>query len=172
MDEITSLKIEHTSQNYYNIKNKNKNIKIKLNNVLCPFGIDEQYGHYIIKFELDQSNDKHLEVITKIKEFENKMMEQLKASDEEWKGLINIRENNNIFIEARIKKIKNNLLTKLTFEDNETNYLKTIYELKNNFYSNIVLEIPTLWDFRKNNFEEEQVNKIGLLLNLFSIHVL
>jgi hypothetical protein len=170
MDEITSLKITQTSQNYYNLKNKNKNIKIKINNVLCPFGIDDQYGHSIIKFELDQTNDKHLEVICKIKDFESKMIEQLKANDEEWKGIINTRDNNNIFIEARIKKIKNNLLTKLTFEDNETNYLKTIYELKNNFYSNIVLEIPTLWDFRKK--EENESNKIGLLINLFSIHVL
>lgn len=170
MDEINSLKIEQTSQNYYSLKNKNKNIKIKINNVLCPFGIDDQYGHSIIKFELDQTNDKHLEVICKIKDFESKMIEQLKANDEEWKGIINTRDNNNIFIEARIKKIKNNLLTKLTFEDNETNYLKTIYELKNNFYSNIVLEIPTLWDFRKK--EENESNKIGLLINLFSIHVL
>ena len=98
------------------------------------------------------------------------MIEQLKANDEEWKGIINTRDNNNIFIEARIKKIKNNLLTKLTFEDNETNYLKTIYELKNNFYSNIVLEIPTLWDFRNNNNENNE-NKIGLILNLNNINV-
>jgi len=168
MDEINSLKIEQTSKNYYNLKNKNKNIKIKLDKILCPFGIDEQYGHSIIKFELDQTNDKHIEIISQIRDFESKLKEQFHTDDEEWKSLINIRENNNIFIEARIKKIKNNLLTKLTFDDKEQNYLKTIYELNKNFVSDIILEIPTLWDFRK---EEKNLNKIGLLLNLYSIHV-
>ena len=168
MDEINSLKIEQTSKNYYNLKNKKKNIKIKLDKILCPFGIDEQYGHSIIKFELDQTNDKHIEIISQIRDFESKLKEQFYTDDEEWKSLINIRENNNIFIEARIKKIKNNLLTKLTFDDKEQNYLKTIYELNKNFVSDIILEIPTLWDFRK---EEKNLNKIGLLLNLYSIHV-
>jgi hypothetical protein len=168
MDEINSLKIEQTSQNYYNLKNKNKNIKIKLNKVLCPFGIDEQYGHSIIKFELDQTNDKHIEVICQLRDFENKLKEQFHSNDEEWKSLINLRENNNIFIEARIKKMKNKLITKLTFDDNDTNYLKTIYELNKNFTSDILLEIPILWDFRKEN---NNINKIGLLVNLTNIHV-
>lgn len=168
MDEINSLKIQQTSQNYYSLKNKNKNIKVKLNKVLCPFGIDEQYGHSIVKFELDQTNDKHIEVISQLRDFETKLKEQFHSNDEEWKSLINLRENNNIFIEARIKKIKNNIITKLTFDDNDTNYLKTIYELNKNFISDVLLEIPTLWDFRKEN---NNVNKIGLIINLTSIHV-
>ena len=168
MDEINSLKIQQTSQNYYNLKNKNKNIKVKLNKVLCPFGIDEQYGHSIIKFELDQTNDKHIEVISQLRDFETKLKEQFHSNDEEWKSLINLRENNNIFIEARIKKIKNNIITKLTFDNNDTNYLKTIYELNKNFISDILLEIPILWDFRKEN---NNINKIGLIINLTSIHV-
>jgi hypothetical protein len=168
MDEINSLKIEQTSQNYYSLKNKNKNIKIKLNKILCPFGIDEQYGHSVIKFELDQTNDKHIEVISQLRDFETKLKEQFHSSDEEWKSLINLRENNNIFIEAKIKKIKNNIITKLTFDDNDTNYLKTIYELNKNFISDVLLEMPTLWDFRK---ESNNVNKIGLLLNVTNIHI-
>jgi len=168
MDEINSLKIEQTSQNYYSLKNKNKNIKIKLNKILCPFGIDEQYGHSVIKFELDQTNEKHIEVISQLRDFETKLKEQFHSSDEEWKSLINLRENNNIFIEAKIKKIKNNIITKLTFDDNDTNYLKTIYELNKNFISDVLLEMPTLWDFRK---ESNNVNKIGLLLNVTNIHI-
>ena len=168
MDEINSLKIEQTSQNYYSLKNKNKNIKIRLNKILCPFGIDEQYGHSVIKFELDQTNDKHIEVISQLRDFETKLKEQFHSSDEEWKSLINLRENNNIFIEAKIKKIKNNIITKLTFDDNDTNYLKTIYELNKNFISDVLLEMPTLWDFRK---ESNNVNKIGLLLNVTNIHI-
>jgi len=168
MDEINSLKIEQTSQNYYSLKNKNKNIKIKLNKILCPFGIDEQYGHSVIKFELDQTNEKHIEVISQLRDFETKLKEQFHSSDEEWKSLINLRENNNIFIEAKIKKIKNKIINKLTFDDNDTNYLKTIYELNKNFISDVLLEMPTLWDFRK---ESNNVNKIGLLLNVTNIHI-
>ena len=43
MDKIHSIKIEQKSNNYHNIKNNNKNIKIKIDNILCPFGIDQQY---------------------------------------------------------------------------------------------------------------------------------
>ena len=169
MEELKSLKIEQTSKNYFNLKNNRKNVKFKLYKLLCPFGIDNEYGNLIVKLELEQSNSKHLELINQVKDFENKLKEQFHSNDEEWKSLISVRENNNIFIEAKVKIIKNKLLTTLTFEDNDSNYLKTMYELGKNFYCDVILEIPTLWDFRKDN--EENVNKIGLILNLFSIHV-
>jgi len=172
MDNFTSLTIKQTSNNYHSLKCKNKNIKFTVKNILCPFGIDDEYGNSVIKFELDQYNDKHIDIIKEIKEFEEKIKDQFGASDNEWKSLIHVRDNNNIFIECKIKKIKNTLLTKLTFEEKDKNYLKTIYELGNNFHSDIVIEIPTLWDFRKKlESEELNNNKIGLILNLFSIHV-
>ena len=66
--------------------------------------------------------------------------------------------------------MKNNILTKLTFDDKNKNYLKTIYELNTNFICDLILEIPTLWDFRNNNNENNE-NKIGLILNLNNINV-
>lgn len=170
MDELCFIKIEQSSSNYHKIKKNNRYIKINIDSILCPFGIDEEYGNSVIKFEIDQTNTKHLEVINQIRLLENKLKEQFNSNEDEWKSLINLRDNNNIFLEARIKKIKNNILTKLTFDDKDNNYLKTLYELGKNFNCNIILEIPTLWDFRKNN-EKNNSNKIGLILNLFSIHV-
>lgn len=169
MENNLILSIEQSSNNYYKLKNKKKYIKIKIDNILSPFGIDEEYGNYVMKFEIDQFKEQHINIINQIKDIECKLKEQFSASDEEWKSLINIRENNNIFLECRIKKIKTSILTKLTFEDKDNNYLKSLYDLDKNFYSDIILEIPTLWDFRKDNNDNK--NKIGLILNLFSIHV-
>ena len=167
MDKIVSLNIEQKSKNYFSLKNGKKNIKIRINNILCPFGIDEEYGHHVFKFEIDKNNIKHIELIEEIKELEEKLKLQFSTNDNEWKSLINIRENENIFLESKVKKIKNKIITKLSFKNKNDNYLKTIYELKNNFISDIVLEIPTLWDFRNNN----ENNKIGLILNLDNINV-
>ena len=167
MDKIVSLNIEQKSKNYFSLKNGKKNIKIRINNILCPFGIDEEYGHHVFKFEIDKNNIKHIELIEEIKDLEEKLKLQFSTNDNEWKSLINIRENENIFLESKVKKIKNKIITKLSFKNKNDNYLKTIYELKNNFISDIVLEIPTLWDFRNNN----ENNKIGLILNLDNINV-
>ena len=41
MDKIISLNIEQKSKNYFSLKNGKKNIKMRINNILCPFGIDE-----------------------------------------------------------------------------------------------------------------------------------
>ena len=169
MDSINFLNIKQTSNNYYSLKNKNKTIKLRIKNILSPFGVDEQYGNSIIKFEIDQYNIEHVNIIQNIKDFEEKFKEQFNIKENELKSLINLRENNNIFIECKIKKIKNKIITALSFEDIKKNYLKTIYELGNNFKSDIILEIPTLWDFRKELGDNK--NKIGLILNLYSIHV-
>lgn len=168
MDKIHSIKIEQKSNNYHNIKNNNKNIKIKINNILCPFGIDQQYGNSVVKLEINQNDEKHIEIINQIKELEEKFIENFNTNTDEWKSLINLKDNNNIFLECKIKKIKNNILTKLSFNDKEKNYLKTIYELNKNFTCDVVLEIPTMWDFRNNN---NDINKIGFILNLYSINV-
>lgn len=167
MDKIHSIKIEQKSNNYHNIKNNNKNIKIKIDNILCPFGIDQQYGNSVVKLEINQNDEKHIEIINQIKELELKFIENFNTNTNEWKSLINLKDNNNIFLESKIKKIKNNILTKLSFNDKEKNYLKTIYELDKNFTCDVILEIPTIWDFRNNN----EGNKIGFILNLYSINV-
>lgn len=169
MDKIVTINIEQKSINYHNIKNGKRNLKININNIICPFGIDEEYGNYVFKLELDKENEKHMKVIEEIRELENKLKLQFNTDEEEWKSIINIRENNNIFIESKVKKIRNNIVTKLTFKDKDKNYLKTLYELKYLFTCDVILEINTLWDFRKKN--EKENNKIGLILNLNSIHV-
>ena len=169
MDKLLCLNIEQKSKNYYILKNNKKNIKLKINNILCPFGIDEEYGNDIFKFEFNIDNTEHLKLIDEIKNFENQLKTQFDVNDE-WKSLIVTRENNNIFIEGKVKKIKNNLITKLVFENPDLNYLKTIYELKESFYCDLILEIPTLWDFRDNDNGKKN-NKIGLILNIVSLKI-
>ena len=62
------------------------------------------------------------------------------------------------------------LITKLVFENSDSNYLKTIYELKESFHCDLILEIPTLWDFRDNDNGKKN-NKIGLILNIVSLKI-
>jgi len=169
MDSFTSIKIDQKTSNYYSLKNGRFNIKLKVSKVICPFGLDEEYKNYVLKFELNESNSGHIKCIEDIKQFEENMKEHFNVKDNEWKSLIHRRENNNIFLECKIKKIRNKLLIDASYEDTQSHYLKTIYELEKNKIMDVVLEIPTLWDFRKQ--DEENINKIGLLLNVNKIHV-
>jgi|SaaInlV_150m_DNA_4_1039716.scaffolds.fasta_scaffold11168_2 hypothetical protein len=170
MDKIIHLNIEQKTPNYHSLKNGKKNIKIKLNNVLCPFGIDEEYGNHLFKFEIDKNNDEHIELIKEIVEFESKLKLQFNSTDDEWKSLIYTRENDNMFLDSKVKKIKTNIVTKVKFDDNDNNYLRTIYELKQPFKCNVTLEIPTIWDYRIKN-DEKKENKIGFILNIVNMYV-
>ena len=76
MENNLILSIEQSSNNYYKLKNKKKYIKIKINNILSPFGIDEEYGNYVMKFEIDQFKEEHINVINQIKDIEFKLKYQ------------------------------------------------------------------------------------------------
>lgn len=169
MDNIKTLKIDQKNENYYGLKNGRFNIKIKIPYVLCPFGLDKDYNHYVLKFELQKSNSKHQHILEEIKNFEEKIKDYFKVQENEWKSIIHERENGNIFLEPKIKHLRNKLLIDISYEDKQSNYLKTIYDLEKNKNMDVILEIPTLWDFRKDN--EENINKIGFCLNVNKIHV-
>ena len=106
MDSFNTLKIEQKTDHYFSIKNNRKILKIKIQSILCPFGIDEEYGNYVLKLEFDETNMKHLEIIENIRTFENNLKEEFQASAKEWKSLLVLRENNHLFLEAKIKKYK------------------------------------------------------------------
>lgn len=169
MDTIKTLKIDQKNENYYGLKNGRFNIKINIPYVLCPFGMDKEYNHYVLKIELQKSNLIHQKILEEIIIFEQKIKDHFHVKENEWKSIIHERENGNIFLEPKIKQLRNKLLIGISYEDNINNYLKTIYELEKNKNMDVVLELPTLWDFRK--VDEENINKIGLLLNINKIHV-
>ena len=171
MDSFKTLKIEQKTDHYFSLKNNRKNLKIKINSILCPFGIDEEYGNYVLKLEFDEKNMKHLEIIESIRTLENNLKEEFKASSKEWKSLLILRENNHLFLEAKIKKFKGKIMIDTTY-DNDQYYLNTIYDLGTNKIVDVLLEIPTLWDYRKKDISDEHnENKIGLILNINKIHI-
>ena len=171
MDSFNTLKIEQKTDHYFSIKNNRKILKIKIQSILCPFGIDEEYGNYVLKLEFDETNMKHLEIIESIRIFENNLKEEFKASNKEWKSLLVLRENNHLFLEAKIKKYKGKLMIDTTYDNNER-HLNTIYDLGTNKIVDVILEIPTLWDYRKKDISDEHNdNKIGLILNINKIHI-
>ena len=169
MDTFKTLKIEQKTDHYFSIKNNRKNLKININSILCPFGLDEEYGNYVLKLEFDETNMKHLEIIESIRTLENNLKNEFHASAKEWKSLLVLRENNHLFLEAKIKKFKGKLMIDTTFDDDQ-HYLNTIYDLGTNKIVDVLLEIPTLWDYRKKDIpDEDNENKIGLILNINKI---
>ena len=55
---LDNILYEKKTNNFYNLKNKRskKNIKINLKKVLLPFGLDQEYENYYLKFELNENN--------------------------------------------------------------------------------------------------------------------
>jgi hypothetical protein len=167
---IENIIFGDSSNNFYSIKNKrsNKSIKFKLKNVFLPFGLDEEYNNYYLKFELDEHNLEHIEFKNTITLLEKKIMNDFKCSEIEFKNIIKKRENKKDLLACRIKKFKSNISINITYENKENNYLKTIYDINKNIYTDIDIEINSLWDFRNSSKDE---NNIGLIIYISKIHV-
>lgn len=145
--------------------------------MLMPFGIDNEYGKYILKLEFDDDkNEEHAyfkKVILHIEKLIKKKLE-IENDSLQWKSIIKKRENKSDIIELRIKNIKNNIQTEI-LNNNDTvnnvendNYLKTIFDLKKQTYMKALIEINGLWDYRVNNIEQ---NKVGLICYATKLYI-
>ena len=159
-----------SSNNFYSIKNKrsNKSLKFKLKKVFLPFGLDEEYNNYYLKFELNDNDYEHVEFKNTIHLIENKIMNDFKCTDNELKQVIKKRDEKKDLLVCRIKKFKTNLSINISFNDKDNNYLKTIFDINKNIFADIDIEINSLWDFRHLPKEE---NNIGLIVYISKIHV-
>jgi hypothetical protein len=167
MEKLHDVNITKKTNNYYSIKNGKRIIRFQISKVLCPFGLDEEYGNYILKIELNPEN--HKEILKEIREFDELIKDKFNCVDEEWKELIHVRDNGNLFLEAKVRKIRTKHLLDVEYEDKQNNYLKTMYEIDKNKIMDVSLEISTLWDFRKEN--QNNNNKIGLLLHITKMYI-
>lgn len=160
-----------SDKNFKQIYHDGKVLQFWTPKMLMPFGIDNEYGKYILKLEFDDNkNEEHAyfkKVILHIEKLIKKKLE-IENDSEQWKSIIKKRENKSDIIELRIKNIKNNIQTEIlnnndTDAENSmenTNYLKTIFDLKKQTYMKVLIEINGLWDYRVNNIEQ---NKVGLI---------
>ena len=170
LTQIDNIIYEKKTNNFYQIKNKrtNKSIKINLKKVFLPFGLDQEYDNYYLKFELDEKNYEHNDFLMFIKKLEEKITIDFQCKNDEFKPIMKTRENKKDLLICRLKKFKNNIQIQIKFQDEKNNYLKTVFDLDKNIFVDIELELNNLWDFRKNS---EENNKLGLIINISKIYI-
>jgi hypothetical protein len=168
--------LKEINENMYNILYDNNTLKFMGPKILIPVGLENEYGKYLIKLELEKENLEHIYLKKIILHLEKIMKEKLEIKDENneiFKSILQIRKNNNEFLECRIKNIKNNMVTTIEYEDKDNNYLKTIYDLPKQSYVKIQFEINGLWDYRDNTDKNKiEKNKVGLIVYASKIIVL
>ena len=163
--------LKEVNENMYNILYDNSTLKFMGPKILLPFGLENEYGKYLIKLELDKENDEHIFLKKIILHLEKIIKEKLEIkNDDIFKSILQKRKNNNEFLECRIKNIKNNMVTTIEYEDKDNNYLKTIYDLPKQSYVKLQFEINSLWDYRDKNKIER--NKVGLIIYATKIIVM
>ena len=190
-DENKALKV-----NFKQIYHDGKVLQFWTPKMLMPFGIDNEYGKYILKLEFDnETNEEHTYFKKVILHIEKLIKKKLEIEDNsiEWKSIIKKRENKTDIIELRIKNIRNNIQTEIISNNSgiirssvatkstdsshgqvlpgsseNNNYLKTIFDLEKQTYMKALIEINGLWDYRNNNIEK---NKIGLICYCTKLYI-
>jgi hypothetical protein len=169
-----------SDKNFKQIYHDGKVLQFWTPKMLMPFGIDNEYGKYMLKLEFDDDkNEEHAyfkKVILHIEKLIKKKLE-IENDSVQWKSIIKKRENKSDILELRIKNIKNNIQTEiLNNNDNidienskeNDNYLKTIFDLKKQTYIKALIEINGLWDYRINNIDQ---NKVGLICYAAKLYI-
>ena len=162
---ISKLKFNSKDNKFYNMRLGKNKLKYKIKNVLCPFGLENEYNNNIIKIELKNDEENHINFIELINKLNDKIIENFECKENEIKNNFRLRNDKFIF-NCRLKKFKNNILVNIKYNKDE-DYLKTIYDFNNMSIIDAELELDNLWDFRDNY----QDNKLGYLININNIIV-
>ncbi len=159
--DIDKIDIKNVAPNINTITHDNKTIRLWTCKLLLPFGLEDEYGKKIIKLELEENNNEHMQLKKIIEYLEKLIKRKMNVEDDEFKSVIRKRPSRKDMLEVRIKVMKNNILTEVEYEDKITNYLKTIYDLPKQYYIKVQLEINGFWDYRT---EQKDKNKCGLVI--------
>jgi hypothetical protein len=173
--DIEKLDFKKTTDNIYKVFHDNKILKFWSPVMLAPFGIDNDYGKYILKLEFNPKDENSLEQdhFEKVIQYIEKLIcKKLELQDKEWKSIIRHREKKEPIIELRLKNFKNNLQTEIEYMDKENNYLKTAMDLSKMSKIKVQLEVNGLWDYRDENSEKKEFNKVGLIVYVNKIIVI
>lgn len=167
---------KESNANFKQIYHDGKVLQFWTPKMLMPFGIDNEYGKYLLKLEFEnETNEEHSYFKKVILHIEKLIKKKLEIEDNsiEWKSIIKKRENKTDIIELRIKNIRNNIQTEIINNNSgsseNSNYLKTIFDLEKQTYMKALIEINGLWDYRNNNNIEK--NKIGLICYCTKIYI-
>ena len=163
LNSIRSKELVFTDKNdiKYNSYQKGKmNIICELPKLKIPFGIENNYNKYELKFELDYTCKYLKPLIRKIEEEVSKklgmdMNECLRS---------NIREKDKYqdLLTVKVPHYRNKFSSKINSK-NENIYLPTFHDIAPNTYASSTIHIKKLWNID---------NKFGLLIELKSLTIL
>lgn len=114
-----------------------KAIKLVLNDILVPFGIDKQYNDYICKLSLNNENYKMFKII------EDDIIENLIDIDEEYElktQIIHYRQFKSL--KAKLYLVKNRIVTEIINNESQIIGIDEIFN-KNRF--DMILTTDRLW---------------------------
>ena len=124
-----------------------KNVELEINNVILPFGLEEEYNNLIIKIDLDKNNSQTKELLDTVILIEKYIEETIQK----------INKNKDFTLVSKIKKTQerfNDLLVCKIPQKNKKakcyitdcgGYYKTIFDLKKNTRCNIVIYLDILF---------------------------
>lgn len=188
-DKINFHKIDdHISMIYH----ETDIIKFWTGPIKAPFGVDENFGKHYIRLELDENIKKH-EIFKKIiSKMESIVSKKLDLKDGELKVIARRKIGEHDLLDIRLKEVKSKMQTECVYENMRDSYLKTIYEIEPNSMIDVYVEIHGIWDYREksntstlgmigkrklpnqevNIKEDQEVKKVGLIVNALKIKVL
>jgi len=156
---LSEILVSNKTDGFYNIyveeNNKNKLIKINVNNVNFPFGIEEYKNKYVINFEVNdnESCKKFTEIINKLE----RNIINLIDHEVDVKSVLYTKENYPTKCRAYIKKNKNKIITVYKLNNKEV----SLFEIQKNESYNLELEISGIWKYK---------NTSGLYINISQIN--
>ncbi len=171
--ESSKINFKKMDENVYRIYHDTDVIQFWSPVLKAPFGVDENFGKYYIQLDLHEENNtqqKHLKKI--IEKVESVIKKRLNLEDHEMKNIFRRQIGNRDLMEVRIKMMKNSVLTDIEYENKRDSYLKTLFDIEENSYVKVNLEVHGFWDHRDINSEEKKTNKVGLILNATKIKVM
>ena len=175
--DINKIELTKSTDNISQILHNNEVLRFWSPKIKVPFGIDNEYGKYIMRLELNERDkniveSEHIYFKKVILHIENLLKKKLNIDDIEFKSVLRKRKDLNELLEFRIKNFKNNILTTIEYEDKDNNYLKGVLDIEKQCYVKVQIEIYALWDYRERESEKKEQNKVGLICYINKIIVL
>lgn len=157
---LNEILIANESSNFFklfiSVNNNPKPIRLFINNIVIPFGIEEYKKKYIINFELDD-NRSSKEFENTIRGIEKNIAEYIENEDIDIKSVFYKKANFPLLCRGNIKKNRNKFIT---IYRNSENKEISLFDLKKKETYNLELEVSGIWKYR---------NSAGLYINIISL---
>jgi len=157
---LEEILISNESSNFFKLfvseNNKPKPIRIFINNIILPFGLEEYKNKYIINFELnDKKSSKEYEKLIRL--IEKNISNLIEVDNIDIRSVFYKRNNLPILCRGYVNKNRNKIIT--IYKDKYNNEI-SLFDLKMKEIYNLELEVSGIWKYG---------NQAGLYIKIISI---